>query len=116
VETLVIKKVLRRDLISEELNQEFRELNSGQVKANARFVVEQLAAPREAARKEKSAAVGRRMIRAKKETGDDNRLPPMSLMLGTRGGGDVAAQNKEVENVKAIRDRREKKTLNIPRA
>jgi len=62
-------------------------LNSGQVKANARLAVEQLAAPRRAARKTKSAAVGRRMMRAEEETGDNNRLPPVSVTLGTGGGG-----------------------------
>jgi len=35
-------------------------------------------------------------------------------MLGTRDRGDVVARDTEVENVKFIRDKREKKTLNIP--
>jgi len=45
-DTMVIKKVPRKDLTSDELDQEFRELNSGQIKANARLVVEELAAPK----------------------------------------------------------------------
>jgi len=56
---MVTKKVFRRDLTSEELDQEFRELNSGQVKENARLAVEELVAPRRGTKTEKSAAVGR---------------------------------------------------------
>jgi len=51
------------------------------------------------------------MMRAKEMTGDSNLLPPVSVMLNK---GDVAAQDKKVENVKKIREKREKKTLNIP--
>jgi len=111
VETLVTKKVLRRDLTSEELDQEFQELNSGQIKANARLAIEELAAPRGAVRKKKSTAVGRRMMRAEEEKGDNNRLPPVSVMLSR---GDVVAWDNEVENVEVIRKKRENKTVNIP--
>jgi len=75
VNTVVAKKVLkvlRRELTSEELDQEFRELNAGQVRANARSAVEESVVPRGVNKKEKSAAVGRRMMRAEEETGYDN--------------------------------------------
>jgi len=85
-----VLKVLRRELTSEELDQEFRELNSGQVKANARLAVEELVAPRGVNKKEKSAAVGRRMMRAEEETGDNNRLPSVSVLLNR---GDIVVKN-----------------------
>jgi len=36
------KKTVRRELTSEELDQEFRELNAGQIKANTSLAVEQI--------------------------------------------------------------------------
>jgi len=76
-ETVATKKTIRKDLTSEELDQEFRELNARLVKANARLAVEKLLEQRGADRKEKSAASGRRMMRAEEETGNDSRLPPV---------------------------------------
>jgi len=102
-ETVVTKKVLRRDLTSEELDQEFRKLNGGQIKANARLAVEQIVESRGGVRKE--TGPGLRMMRAEEESVDGFHLPP-------RGAG--AAKNVEVENVKGFTDKRGKKTLNIP--
>jgi len=52
-EAVVNKKAPRRDLTSEELDQEFWDLNAGQVKANAWLVVEQLVEQRGVGRKKK---------------------------------------------------------------
>jgi len=109
--TNVVKKVPRKDRTSDEIDQEFRELNSGQRKANARLAVEELAAPKKVTEREKSATIRRRMLRAKEITGASSRLPPVSVMLNR---GDVADQDKKVENVKTVREKRERKTLNIP--
>jgi len=54
------------------------------------------------------------MMRAEEETGDGNRLPPESVMLGTKDRGDVVARDEEVENVKVVLHKKGKKTLNIP--
>jgi len=51
------------------------------------------------------------MMRAEDETGDRNRLPPVSVLLNR---GDVLFQDREVENVKAIKDKVGKKVLNLP--
>jgi len=88
-----ILKVLGRELTSEELDQEFRELNAGQVRANARLAVEELVVPKGVNKKEKSATVGRRMMRAEKEVGETNKLPPVSMLLNR---GDVEVQKREV--------------------
>jgi len=48
--------------MSEELDQEFRDLNAGQERANARVAVEELSLTGGDEKKEKSAAVGRRMM------------------------------------------------------
>jgi len=45
------------------------------------------------------------------ETGDGNRLPPVSVLLNR---GDIVFQDREVENVKAIKDKVGKKVLNVP--
>jgi len=42
------------------------------------------------------------MMRAEEQTGDGNRLPPVSVMLGTKVRGADAAKSLEVENVKAV--------------
>jgi len=73
--------------------------------------VEELVAPRGVNKKEKSAAVGGKIMRAEEETGDNNRLPPVSVMLNR---GDVVVRDKEVENVKVIKEREGKKVINIP--
>jgi len=106
-------KVLRRKLMREELDQEFRELNAGQVKANARLAVEELVVPRGVYKKEKSATVGRRMMRAEEKVGKTNKLPPVSVLLNR---GDVEVQEREFENVQAIKGRVAKKVINIPTA
>jgi len=98
-----VLKVLRRELASEELDQEFRELNSGQVKANARLAV---GVPRGVNKKKRSAAVGRRMMRAEEETGENNRLLPVSVLLNR---GDIV-----VENAKVVKGKEGKKVINIP--
>jgi len=76
-----VLKVLRRELTSEELDQEFRDLNARQAKANARLAVEELVVPKGVNKKEKSATVERRMMRAEEEVGETNRLPPVSVLL-----------------------------------
>jgi len=45
-------------------------------------------------------------MRAEDETGDNNRLPPVSVMLNR---GDVVVRDKEVENVKVIKEKWGKK-------
>jgi len=86
-----VLKVLRRELTSEELDQEFHDLNAGQVKANARLAVEELAIPKGVHKKEKSATIGGRMMRAKEELGETNRLPPVSVLLNR---GDVEVRER----------------------
>jgi len=76
--------------------------------------VEKVLEQKGADRKEKSAALGRRMMRAEEETGNNSPLRRVSVFLGTGDRGDVVARDKEVENVQLIKDKREKKTLNIP--
>jgi len=106
-----VLKVLRRELTREELDQEFRELNAGQVGANARLAVEELVVPRGVNKKEKSAAVWRRMMRAEEEVGETNKLPPVSVLLNR---GDAEVREREVENVQAVKPRVGKKVINVP--
>jgi len=108
---MVVKKVPRKDLTSDEIDQEFRELNSGQIKVIARLALEELAAPKKVTERKKSATIGRRMMRAEETTGDSSRLPPVSVMLNK---GDVADQDKKVENNKRVREKREKKNIKYP--
>jgi len=76
-EKMATKKVLRRDLTSEKLDQGFRKLNSGRIRANARLVKEKLEELKGGVRKEieKDTVRGLRMMRADEETGDGSRLP-----------------------------------------
>jgi len=55
------------------------------------------------------------MMRAEEGTVDGNRLPPVSVMLGTKVKGAGGTKNLETENVKAIvPDKKAKKVLSIP--
>jgi len=110
-EAVVAKKVVRKELTSEEVDQEFRKLNTGQIKANARLAVEQIGGVRKEA--EKNVGLGLKMMRVEEGAVDENRLPPGFVMLkGKRAGG---AKNLETKNVKAsVPDKRGKKTLSIP--
>jgi len=101
-ETVVLKKAVRRDLTSEELDQKFRELIAGQKRVNTRMAIEQIVELKWDARKgaEKDVVPRLRMMRVEGETGDSNRLPPVSVMLGTEIRGDGAPRS--VENMKAV--------------
>jgi len=46
------KKVVKKELTSEELDQEFKELNAGQIKVNTRLAVEQIVELKGGVRKE----------------------------------------------------------------
>jgi len=55
------------------------------------------------------------MIRAEEEAVDGNRLPPVSVILGTKAKGAGGSKNLETENVKAsVPDKMAKKALSIP--
>jgi len=110
-ETVGTKKVVRRELTNEELDQEFRALNVGQVKANARLAAEQITELKGGVRKE--TGPGLKMMRVEEEAVNRYRLPPVSVILKGRGAG--VAKNLETENVRAtVSDKRVKKTVNIP--
>jgi len=91
------RKVGRKKLTCEELDQEFRELNASQIKANTRLAVKQLVKLKGDARKEtgKNVGPGLRMMRAEEEAVDGTRLPPVSVML--KGRGDGRAKNLETK-------------------
>jgi len=74
-------------------------LNAAQLQANTRLAVEQLTEQGGAVRKEKVAALGKRMMRAEGEMGNDSRLPPIAVLLSAGERGGVVARDKEVENV-----------------
>jgi len=84
-ETVVLKKAVRNDLTSEELDQEFRELNTAQIKVNTRMAVEQIVESRGDVRKETGRRL--RMMRAEEESVDGYRLPPVMVLLKVRGAG-----------------------------
>jgi len=105
----VAKKPVRRGMTSEELDQECRDLNASQHQANAKLAVEQMLGTKEVVRKEKVAALGRRMMRAEGETGESSRLPPVTEVLSVKNQSQGA-----VENVKVIAEKKRKKTMNVP--
>jgi len=107
----VTKKVVRKKMTSAELDQEFRELNAAQTKANTRAVVDQIVGEKgiEGKKTEKSGTPGLRMMKAEEETGEGSCLPPVSEIVGakTRGAG-------AVENVQSKTEKKGKKILSIP--
>jgi len=110
-EIAVTKKVVRKKMTSAELDQEFRELNAAQMKANTREAVDQIIGEKGSGKKEteKSGMPGLRMMKAEEETGEGSRLPPVSANFGakTRGAGGV-------ENVQSKTEKRGKKIQSIP--
>jgi len=99
----------RRDMTSEELDQEFRELNASQLQANAKLAVEQMIGTKKVVRKEKLAALGRRTMKAEGEIGEGSLLPPVSEILSVKSKSSGA-----VENVKTIIEKKGKKTHCVP--
>jgi len=109
-ETGGTKKIVRKEMSSEEIDQEFREINAGQVKVNTRLAIEQIVESKPAM---KYVVPGSRMMRA--EGGEKDCLPPVSVLLGTKGRGAGRAKTMVVGNVRAAGpDKVEKKILNIP--
>jgi len=102
----VVKKALKRGMTSEELDQECRDLNATQHQANARLAVEQMLGTKEVVRKEKVAALGRRMMRAEGEL--VGKLPPVTVLL------EREVTVKAVENVQANKGRVAKKVIKVP--
>jgi len=81
------------------------------------LVVEQIVKLKGDVRKEtgKNVGTGLRMMRAEEESGDGNRLPPVSVMLGTKVRSAGGAKNLEIENLKAmVPEKKVKKVLIIP--
>jgi len=107
LEAKKVLKVLRRELTSEELDQEFRELNAGQVRANIRAVVEELSINVGGDKKEKSAAVEKQMMRAEGEV--IVKLPPATVLLD-KGSANVGA----TDHVQAVKGRVAKKVMKAP--
>jgi len=103
------KKSSRRDMTSEKLDQEFRELNASQLQANAKLAVEQMIGTKKVVRKEKVAALGRWMMRAEGEIREGSRLPPVTENLSVKSKSSGA-----VENVKTIIEKKGKKTVSLP--
>jgi len=104
----VAKKSVRRDMTSEELDQEFKDLNASQHQANARLAVDQMLGTKEVVRKEKVAALERRMMRAEGEMGENSRLPPVTEILSVK-----KKSQGVVENVKMIAEKKGKKTMSV---
>jgi len=108
---VVAKKVVRREMNSTELDNEFRELNATQKKANTRAAVDQMVGAELVRKKdtEKSATVGRRMMRPEEGAGTVSRLPPIAALLSGRGKDDVVTQEQMLENVKLMKEKWEGK-------
>jgi len=81
-EVVVAKKVMKKEMTSAQLDQEFRELNAAQMKVNTRAVVDHIfgAEVSKKIKTEKSGTPGLRMMRAE-EAGEGSRLPPVSEIL-----------------------------------
>jgi len=112
-----VKTAPRRDMTSAEMDQEFRELNTAQMRINTRAAVDQIVWSEVAKKKEgeKCVLVGKRMMRTEEGTKEGNRLPPIALMLSAVGKGNVLGpQGQEVENTKMVKERKGKKVLEIP--
>jgi len=98
------RKSSKKEMTSEELDQEFRELNTAQLQANDKLTVEQIIGT-----KDKVTALGRRMMRAEGENGESSRLPPVSEILSTKSKSPGVA-----ENVKIMVEKKAKKTMSVP--
>jgi len=96
-------------MTSAELDQKFRELNAAQMKINTREAVAQIVGVKVTGKKEvqKSGQSGLRMMRADEKNRTDVQLPPVTEILSTRS--QVVGKN-----VKAVAERKAKKTVNIP--
>jgi len=102
--------VVRKEMTSAELGQEFRELNAAQMRLNTRAAVDQIVGEEVSKKREteKSRMPGLRMMRAE-EAGEGSRLPPVSEILSTktRGAGGV-------KNEKNITMKKGKKVISVP--
>jgi len=109
-EVVVAKKVVRKEMTSAELDQEFRELNAAQMRVNTRAAVDHIVGAEVSKKREteKSRTPGVRMMR-EEEAGESSRLPPVSDILSakTRGAG-------AVENEKNITMKKGKKVISVP--
>jgi len=112
-DTNIDRESSRKDMTSEELDKEFRELNASQLQANARLAVEQITGTKGVLRKEKVAekvaALGRRMMRAEEESGEGGCLPLVTEILSAKSKGSGA-----VKNVKTIVEKKGKKIVRVP--
>jgi len=110
-QVLVAKKVGRKEMTSTELDQEFRELDAAQMKANTPAAVDQIVGTKVTGKKEvpKSGPSGLRMMRADEESRTDGQLPPVTEILNARSRSVIV-----VDNVKAVVKKKVKKTVSIP--
>jgi len=96
-------------MTSAELDQEFRDLNAAQMRVNTMEAIVQLVGGKGVGKNEmqKSEQSGLRMMRAVEENRVDVQLPPVTEILNTRS-------RVPTENVKAVTERKVKKTVSIP--
>jgi len=86
---VVKKKVAEPIVTNDEIDQEIRTLNEGQLKVNAKLAAEQLGELQGGMRKETGKYVrpGLRAMRAEEETVNSHNLPPVSVMLSIKVKG-----------------------------
>jgi len=105
----IARKGGRKERTSAELDQEFRDLNAAQMKVNTKEAVVQIVGIKAIEKNEgqKSGQSRLRMMRADEENRADVQLPPVTELLRTRS-------RVLTENVKAVAERKIKKTVSIP--
>jgi len=63
---------------------------------------------------EKGSTIGRRMMRPEEGVRTVSQLPPIAALLSGRGKDDGVTQEKTLENVKLIKEKKGRKVLKIP--